>query len=103
MVSNAMAPVREELRKAKEEIELLKGEMALQSATSKNTLQIVQHHTTSIQAQRDKDLEMQRLLYATMKSVGMPLPDDAEAVLTPPSKRRLSPSPDSSPMEASNE
>ena len=102
MVSTAMAPIREELRKAKAEIETLKGDLALQSATSKSTLTIVQHHTKSLQAQRDKDLEMQRLLYTTMQSVGLPLPDDAESVLAPPSKRRLSPSPDSSPMEASN-
>ena len=103
MVSNAMAPMREELRKAKEEIETLKGDLALQSATSKSTLKIVQHHTSSLQAQREKDEEIQRLLYATMQSVGLPLPVDAESVLAPPPKRRLPPSPDSSPMEASHE
>ena len=103
MVSNAMAPVREELRQAKAEIETLKGELALHSATSKSTLQIVQHHATTLQAQRAKDLEMQRLLYTTMQSVGLPLPEGADAILAPPPKRRHSPSPDTSPMEASHE
>ena len=102
MVSSAMAPMREELRKAHEEIESLKSELALQSTTTKSTLKIVQHHTKVIQTQREKDDEMQRLLYITMQSVGLPLPDDAESVLAPPSKRRLPLSPDTSPMEASN-
>ena len=102
LISNAMAPMQEELRKAHAEIVTLKSDMALQSAASKNTLTLVQHHTTALQEQRTKDLEMQRLLYDTMKAVGLPLPEDAESVLAPPPKRRLAPSPDSSPMEASH-
>ena len=94
--------MQEELRKAHAEIVTLKSDMALQSATSKNTLTIVQHHTTALQEQRTKDLEMQRLLYDTMKAVGLPLPEDAEFILAPPPKRSLAPSPDSSPMEASD-
>ena len=102
LISTAMAPMQEELRKAHAEIVTLKNDLALQSATSKNTLTIVQHHTKTMQEQRTKDLEMQRLLYDTMKAVGLPLPEDAESVLAPPPKRRLAPSPDSSPMEASH-
>ena len=102
MVTNAIAPLREELRKAHEEIETLKGELELHSTTAKSTLTIVQHHTSVLQAQREKDEEIQRLLYTTMRSMGLPLPDDAESVLAPPPKRRLPPSPDSSPMDASN-
>ena len=103
MVSNAVSPLREELRKAHEEIATLKSDLALHSTTSKSTLKIVQHHTKVMQAQREKDQKMQRLLYTTMQSVGLPLPEDAESVLAPPNKRRSSLSPDSSPMEASNE
>ena len=103
MVSNAVSPLQEELRKAHAEIATLKGDLALQSTTTKSTLKIVQHHAKLHQAQRDKEEEMQRLLYTTMQSVGLPLPDDAESILAPPPKRRLTPSPDTSPMEASNE
>ena len=102
LISNAMAPMQAELRKAHAEIATLKDEMALQSTTSKNTLTLVQHHTTALSQQRTKDLEMQRLLYDTMKAVGLPLPEDADSVLAPPPKRRLAPSPDSSPMDASH-
>ena len=62
MVSNAMAPMREELRKANEEIATLKSELALQSTTTKNTLKIV-NHSTELTTQRAKDLEIKRLLY----------------------------------------
>ena len=103
MVTNAMAPLKEELRKAHAEIEVLKSDLALQATTTQNTLTIVSHHSSEIKAQRAKDLEIQRLLYTTMKSAGLPLPDDADTVLASPSKRRLSPSPDSSPMDASHE
>ena len=103
MVTNAMAPLQAELRKAHAEIATLKSDLALQATTAQNTLTIVSHHSTAITAQRAKDIEIQRLLYMTMKSAGLPLPDDADTVLASPSKRRLSPSPDSSPMEASHE
>ena len=102
MVTTAMAPLKEELRRAHAEIESLKSDLATQSATSKSTLKIVQHHGTSLQAQKDKDLEIQRLLYLTMQSAGLPLPEDADIVLAPPSKRRLPPTSDSSPMESSD-
>ena len=103
MVSNAMAPMREELRKANEEIATLKSELALQATTTKNTLKIVNHHSTELTTQRAKDLEIKRLLYTTMQTAGLPLPDDADSVLALSSKRRLSPTPDFSPMEASHE
>ena len=102
MVTNAVAPLKEELRKAHAEIETLKSELALQTATTKSTLTIVKHQSTTLQAQKDKDLEIQRLLYLTMQSAGLPLPDDADTVLAPPSKRRLSPTSESSPMESSD-
>ena len=102
MVTNALAPLKEELRKAQEEIVTLRGELALQSATTKSTLTIVKHQNTTLQAQKEKDLEIQRLLYLTMQSAGLPLPEDADSVLAPPSKRRLSPTSDSSPMESSD-
>ena len=59
MVSNAVSPLREELRKAHEEIATLKSDLALHSTTSKSTLKIVQHHAKLHQAQRDKEEEMQ--------------------------------------------
>ena len=102
MVTNAMAPLKAELRKAHAEIESLKSELATQSATTRSTLKIVQHQGTSLQAQKDKDEEIQRLLYLTMQSAGLPLPEDADTVLAPPSKRRLPPTSDSSPMESSD-
>ena len=83
MVTNAMAPLKEELRKAHAEIETLKSELALQSATTKSTLTIVKHQNTTLQAQKEKDLEIQRLLYLTMQSTGLPLPDDADTVPPP--------------------
>ena len=102
MVTNAMAPLKEELRKAHAEIEALKGDLATQSTQTQNTLKIVSHHSSELQSQKAKDLEIQRLLYSTMKSAGLPLPDDADTVLGPHTKRRLSPTSDSSPMESSD-
>ena len=102
MVTNAMAPLKEELRKAHAEIEMLKSNLATQSTTTQNTLKIVQHQGKAIQAQKEKDLEIQRLLYLTMQSAGLPLPEDADIVLDPPSKRRLPPTSDFSPMESSD-
>ena len=62
----------------------------------------MQHQGKTIQAQKEKDLEIQRLLYLTMQSAGLPLPEDADFVLDPPSKRRLPPTSDSSLMESSD-
>ena len=102
MVTNAMAPLKEELRKAHAEIATLKSDLATQSSNTKSTLKIVQHQGKMLQAQKETDLEIQRLLYLTMQSAGLPLPEDADTVLAPPPKRRLPPTSDSSPMESTD-
>ena len=102
IVTNAMAPLKEELRKAHAEIATLKNDLATQSSNTKSTVKIVQHQGKMLQAQKETDLEIQRLLYLTMQSAGLPLPEDADTVLAPPPKRRLPPTSDSSPMESSD-
>ena len=111
MVANAVNPLQEELRIAKEEISTLKAELkdtstsaAKALASSQGTLTLVQRQSTDMELQRARDLEFKQLLYETMKTAGLELPPEAAVLLAlpPPAKRRLLPEADSFPMDASH-
>ena len=111
MVANAVNPLQEELRLAKEEISTLKAELkdtstsaAQALASSQGTLSLVQRQSTDMQLQRERDLEFKQLLYETMRTAGLALPPEAAELLAlpPPAKRRLLPEADHTPMDSSH-
>ena len=112
MVTNAVTPLQDELRIAKEEIVTLKAELAKTTTSStkallvsQSTLNLVERQASDSMTQREKDLEFQRLLFATMKEAGLTIPPEAEELLSsapPPAKRRPPPPASSSPMDSSH-
>ena len=112
MVSHAVAPLQDELRLAKQEIVTLKEELAKTTTSSttalqvsQSTLTLVERQATDAMTQREKDLDFQRLLFATMKAAGLTIPMEAEELLSsapPPAKRRPPPSATSLPMDSSH-
>ena len=106
MVSNAVAPLQEELHAANAKISKLQMELAENTSQTTKALEVgqkavllVQHQDTELQAQRD---QFKQLLYDTMKTAGLPLPEEASQFLTdPPAKRRPPATSSSSPMDSS--
>ena len=111
LVANAVNPLHEELRLAREEISTLKAELKETSASAtkalasgQGALSLVQRQSTDMQLQRERDLEFKQLLYETMRTAGLELPPEAAELLAlpPPAKRRLLPEAGSSPMDSSH-
>ena len=105
MVTNAVAPLQEELQAANAKISTLQKELAENSTQTATALEVgqkavllVQHQDVELQAQRD---QFKQLLYDTMKTAGLPLPEEASQFLTDPPAKRRPPTMSSSPMDSS--
>ena len=105
MVTNAVAPLQEELQAANAKILTLKQELAENTSQTAKALEVgqkavllVQHQDLELQAQRD---QFKQLLYDTMKTAGLPLPDEAHQFLTDPPAKRRPTATSSSPMDSS--
>ena len=108
MVANAVNPLRQELKQAKEELATLKSGLEHTTATAtqalltgQGNLTLLEHQSTDVLAQRERDLEFKRLLFTTMRTAGLTLPPEAEELLypSPPAKRRP-PAGGASPMDS---